>query len=141
MVKTEVRALATLLTALTIALLMGAIAAMLGCSQGRSSKEKVDATSQTPPKLENFPPTPAPKPVRPRVASQGDSAPHYAGGGTGTCINNQPCRGFGVRNEDGSVVCTCYGRDGGCGDGQRCDPMRLACVPEKLPPFGRAAAQ
>lgn len=127
---------------LALALPLAALAAIEGCSQpGRSTKENnVVAVSQTPPKLEPLPPAVKPKPTRARVASQGDCAPRYAGGGTGTCINSRPCRGFGVRGEDKKAICTCYGRDGGCGEGQRCDPLALRCVPEKTPPFGRAAS-
>jgi hypothetical protein len=141
MMKIDVRALIGKL--LAIALLLVALAAIVGCSQQKQpsgDNKNIDAVAQSSPKLVPLPPTPPPKPSRPRVASQGDCAPRYPGGGRGTCINNQPCRGFGVRGEDGNAVCTCYGRDGGCAEGQRCDGMRLACVPEKELPFGRGRA-
>jgi hypothetical protein len=126
---------------LAIALLLAALATLLSCSGRKPAGEekKASPVAQSSPHLQPVPAVP-PAPVRARVPSQGDCAPRYANGGKGTCINNQPCRGFGVRAENGSAVCTCFGRDGGCQEGQRCDPMRLACVPEKEPPFGRGNA-
>jgi hypothetical protein len=121
-----------------IVLLLAALAMLLSCSGRKTSDEKknVSPVAQSSPTLQPFTPVP-PTPVRAPVASQGDCAPRYANGGKGTCINNQPCRGFGVRVENGSALCTCFGRDGGCKEGQRCDVLRLACVPEKEPPWGR----
>jgi hypothetical protein len=71
----------------------------------------------------------------PRVESVGDCAPRYKTGQTGTCVNGQPCRGFGVRDEAGQVFCTCYGQVGGCAVDQRCDERKLVCVPEDEPPL------
>jgi len=125
-------------------LLMLALSAAMGaCTpQPQSSKErKLDAVAQSSPQLEPLPPTPPSKTPRARVASEGDCAPRYPNGARGTCINNQPCRGYGVRNPDGKAVCTCYGRDGGCAEGQRCDGMRLTCVPQKEPLLGRGNAE
>lgn len=68
----------------------------------------------------------------PRVESVGDCAPRYKIGGQGTCIENKPCRGFGVQDEKGNIVCTCYGAPG-CAEGQRCDDRKLVCVPEDEP--------
>ena len=73
----------------------------------------------------------------PRVESVGDCAPRYKTGQMGSCINGQPCRGFGVRDEAGQVFCTCYGQVGGCPDTERCDDRRLTCVPEDEPPLDR----
>jgi len=73
-----------------------------------------------------------------RVESIGDCAPRYRTGQIGACINNQPCRGFGVLGENDRPVCTCYGQIGGCGETERCDDRKLACVPETEPPFNRA---
>ena len=70
---------------------------------------------------------------RPRVESVGDCAPRYRSGQSGACINNQPCRGFGVLGENGRPVCTCYGQDGGCAETERCDDRKLACVPDSEP--------
>ena len=125
----------------TVSLLLVALGILLGCSgkQPARDEKKASPVAQSSPQFKPLPAV-APTPVRPPVASEGDCAPRYANGGRGTCINNQPCRGFGVRADNDSAVCTCFGRDGGCGEGQRCDPQRLACVPEKEPPFGRAPA-
>jgi hypothetical protein len=123
---------------IAMALLVGAAATLVGCSgrQPASDRSQVSPVAQNAPKMQPIPAV-APAKALPRVPSQGDCAPRYANGGRGMCINNQPCRGFGVRTENGSAACTCYGLDGGCKEGQRCDAMVLACVPENAPPFGR----
>ena len=66
----------------------------------------------------------------PRIESEGDCAPRYKNGMLGACIAGKECRGFGVRDKNGKALCTCYGLKGGCGEGQRCDDEKLACVPE-----------
>ena len=128
---------------LALALVCVVVLGMAGCTkQPQSDKEQqVDAVAETGPQLEPLPPTAPPKPRRPPVASQGDCAPRYPAGGRGTCINNQPCRGHGESNPDGKAVCTCFGLDGGCAEGQRCDNERGRCVSEKEPPFGRAVPE
>ena len=75
---------------------------------------------------------------RPRVESIGDCAPRYRTGQLGACINNQPCRGFGILGENDRPVCTCYGQTGGCAETERCDDRKLVCVPETEPPGNRA---
>ncbi len=110
-----------------------------GRKEGRP-EQKPSPVAQSGPALEPIRPLP-PVPVRERVPSQGDCAPRYKQGGMGTCINNQPCRGFGVKAQNGSAICTCYGREGGCGEGQRCDALRLACIPETEPPSGRSRGE
>jgi len=136
MIRIRVRFVLSLVGTLAIAVLLGG--ALVGCTSSKPAgdERKVSPVAQSGPKLQ---PLPAVRPatVRPRVASEGDCAPRYASGGKGTCVNNQPCRGFGVLVENGKPVCTCYGRDGGCSEGQRCDALRLACVPEKEPVYGR----
>lgn len=126
--------------ALAVALACAAATAIASCSQRSDDEKKVEPVSRTPPKLEPLPTAARAVVARPRVASEGDCAPRYAKGGRGTCINNQPCRGFGVRAENGSAVCICFDRDGGCGEGQRCDLKKMACVPETELPFGRGLA-
>lgn len=104
-----------------------------------SDRERnLEAVSETEPRVEPLP-RPAP-PIRnaPPVASQGDCAPRYANGLHGACINNQPCRGFGILGDSGQPVCACYATPGGCSQGERCDAVRKACVPENLPGWGRA---
>ena len=110
-----------------------------GCSRRPpEDKEKVQPVSEQRPRLE-----PQSIPARVlvnahSVASQGDCAPNYKNGLTGSCINNQACRGFGVLNEKKQAECSCYGIAGGCQTGQRCDTIRKSCVPEEETPFERA---
>jgi len=75
---------------------------------------------------------------RPRVESIGDCAPRYRTGQLGACINNQPCRGFGVLGENDRPVCSCYGQIGGCAETERCDDRKLVCVPDTEPLDNRA---
>jgi hypothetical protein len=122
-------------TALVV-LLLAALLSVIACSrQSGGNQQKVSPVAQGQPKLEAITPV-RPAVARPMVASQGDCAPRYAVGGMGTCINNKPCRGFGVRAENGSAVCTCYGKDGGCGESDRCDLVAKRCVSEKEPLWG-----
>lgn len=76
-----------------------------------------------------------------RVESVGDCAPRYKTSGQGACINNRPCRGFGVRTDSGEIICTCYGISGGCSSEYRCDDRKLMCVPEDEPLFGRTPSK
>jgi hypothetical protein len=57
------------------------------------------------------------EPRWPVLASEGGCALRYAEGGKGACINNQPCRSFGGRADDGRAICVRFGRDGGCAGG------------------------
>ena len=78
---------------------------------------------------------------RPIELGSGDCAPRYTGTLVGTCINNQPCRGFGERDERGTLHCTCFARREGCAETERCDLQQKACVPLGEPPFKRTPAQ
>ncbi len=60
---------------------------------------------------------------------EGDCAPKLPGGLRGTCINNRPCNGFGMRNAAGEIICACYSVIGGCDSSQACSKRRRACVP------------
>ena len=73
----------------------------------------------------------------PRVDTGGDCAPQYRHGGGGSCVNNSPCRGFGVKDHSGQIVCSCYGDIGGCSALQRCDEKQVRCVSDEEPPFNR----
>jgi hypothetical protein len=73
----------------------------------------------------------------PRIESVGACGPVYKTGQRGACINDTPCRGFGVRGENGQALCTCYGQVGGCSENQRCDDRKLTCVPDDEPPRER----
>lgn len=125
-----------------VCLLLGcAIAASCANPQpGRSSDQArgLDAVSQIEPRLEALPEPAPPLRSAPPVASQGDCAPKYAIGLRGTCINGQPCRGFGTLTETGQPVCTCYVTPGGCSQSERCDAVHRSCVPESRPGWGAA---
>jgi len=122
-----------------------AVAAIASCqtqsgSSTREARERsIEATSSVPVTVE---PTVLPRDtpiLRPlkRVDTGGQCGPRYLHGGLGTCVNNQPCRGFGVEDEKGQVLCSCYGDIGGCGAGQRCDDRKLTCVLDEEPPFNK----
>ena len=103
-------------------------------------ERRIEPTSSKPVTVERTPvaqDTPMLKQL-PRVDTGGDCAPRYKHGGSGTCVDGRPCRGFGVRDEKGAIVCSCYGDIGGCGDGQRCDERKVTCVPDEEPPFNEA---
>jgi len=78
-------------------------------------------------------------PIRrlPPVASKGGCEPHYRNGMVGSCINDKPCRGFGVREQDGSAQCICYIRRGGCNEDERCSPEEGQCVADDESEFNR----
>lgn len=115
--------------------------AWAGCSKTasnssgkREQERQIEATSSVPINPAALQRQPIPNAMKrlTRVESVGDCAPRYKIGGQGSCINNAPCRGFGVRDDAGNIVCTCYGGPG-CAEGQRCDERKLTCVPEDEP--------
>lgn len=123
------------------------LAASLSCSHSSviSSKQppvsdRIEDVSSVTPRADALRQEPKAVPVQrlQRVESVGDCAPCYKTGGQGSCINNQACRGFGVKDQTGKILCTCYGEVGGCSEGQRCDDRKMTCVPEDEPSFGRA---
>lgn len=86
------------------------------------------------PPVEPFRTTGQPAPLLPRVPSRGDCAPRYRNGEQGTCVNDKPCRGFGVL--DGKqVICACFVRRGGCDANERCETHQSRCVKESEPEF------
>lgn len=131
--------------AVYVIVLTVAVAAIASCQTqsggaAREARERsIEATSSVP--VTGEPTvlprdTPILKPLK-RVETGGQCAPGYLHGGRGTCVNNQPCRGFGVEDEKGQVLCSCYGDIGGCGLGHRCDDRKLACVDDEEPPFNK----
>jgi hypothetical protein len=105
------------------------------CTGSQRTHPNVDsvAIGSTPP-AEPFRTTGQPAPLLPRVPSRGDCAPRYSNGTQGTCVNDKPCRGFGVR--DGKqVICACFVRRGGCDEDERCEPRQSRCVKESKPEF------
>lgn len=78
-----------------------------------------------------------PLPRLPAVASEGGCEPRYRNGLVGTCINHQPCRGFGVRESDGGASCVCYVKRSGCNADERCDAQEAQCVKDDESEFNR----
>lgn len=120
----------------------GVIAVLLatGCAcAGRTSppEQAASTVSSVEPRHGKFETRADPIPHLPPVASRGGCEPRYKKAGlTGTCINNKPCRGFGVLEND-RAVCVCYAKRGGCEEGYRCDPQQARCVKEEEEPFSR----
>lgn len=106
------------------------------CSMGTlGTQPQVDSVSigRAPP-VEAFRTTGQPAPLLPRVPSRGDCAPRYRNGEQGTCVNDKPCRGFGVL--DGKqVICACFVRREGCDEHERCEVRQSRCVKESEPTF------
>ncbi|MFO0995422.1 MAG: hypothetical protein U1F33_01975 [Alphaproteobacteria bacterium] len=76
------------------------------------------------------PPVHAPAPP-PRIEvfyGEGSCAPVFPNGQRGTCINGQPCNGFGFKTASGALECACFETKGGCPAEQRCSTLRRACV-------------
>ena len=114
---------------------------VVGCvGAGRSSVQPEDAGVQAiasvKPRDSQFTSRPALLPHLPAVASRGGCEPRYTNGRTGTCINDKPCRGFGML-ENGQAVCACFATRGGCKEGYRCDTRGAECVKEDEPEFNR----
>lgn len=127
---------------LAAALLLMAWLVCPACSRGETDEEpNIEPVTQTPPRVEPLPQPSAIQVDAPAVASEGDCAPRYANGLIGTCINGQPCRGFGTRDDKGEAACSCFGLAGGCDPDFRCDPIKKRCVPETEAPFGRLPAK
>jgi hypothetical protein len=136
-------AILTYIAAATLALALGVFpdCSLRPTSKEPADKKQVQPVSEQPPQLV---PQAIPDPmlaIQTPVASQGDCAPRYKNGLTGNCINNQPCRGFGVLNDKNNAECSCYGIAGGCQEAKRCDAIRKSCVPEEEMPFERAPAR
>lgn len=82
---------------------------------------------------------PSPKPVpyaslparQELYYGEGDCGPRFPNGMRGTCINNKPCNGFGIKDEKGKFQCECFGVKGGCAEGTLCSVTKRACVPPR----------
>jgi hypothetical protein len=112
-----------------------ALSGSAGCAQSKVKADRVEAVSvDVEPRIEPFRTTPVPAPLLPRVPSRGDCAPRYGNGTLGTCVNDKPCRGFGVL--DGSrVICACFVKRGGCDEDERCEARESRCVKDDVPEF------
>jgi hypothetical protein len=110
------------------------IAALLaaGCADrarkpAQPEESKGTAVSSVEPPHTEFASKAVPLPRLPFVASRGGCEPRYFNGRTGSCINDQPCRGYGVL-ENERAVCMCYAVRGGCKEGYRCEARGAQCV-------------
>jgi hypothetical protein len=109
-------------------LLLVALSSAVGCTWFRRGGETQTVVSPAP--------VPSAAPFErveelPKVElfyGEGDCGPRFPNGMRGTCINNQPCNGFGVRGTNGSLECDCFGTKGGCGEGKVCSVIMRACV-------------
>lgn len=110
----------------------GASASLASSSHGVDKTQAISV--DVPPRIGGFRTTPVPTPLLPRVPGRGDCAPRYADGTPGSCVNDTPCRGFGVR-DGGQVICACFVKRGGCEVDERCDVHESRCVKEDLPEF------
>ncbi len=118
-----------------------AAALMLGCAgTGRSSappaQPGAESVSSVEPAHGEFATRPEPVAQLPPVASSGGCEPRYRNGRTGTCIYDQPCRGFGVLERD-RAECRCFATRGGCAEGYRCDTRAAECIREDEDEFNR----
>jgi len=129
---------ARLIPMLGIAALLAIGCAGTGRTMPPHDPQASAVSSEIEPQRTEFSSKPDLIPQRPPVASRGGCEPRYKKAGlTGTCINNKPCRGFGVLEND-RAVCVCFAKRGGCDEGFRCDPRASQCVKEDEEPFNRA---
>jgi hypothetical protein len=100
-----------------------------GCAGNKRREEPPNPSvaSVSPPQGKPIQPPPEPPKVE-LFYGEGDCAPRFANGRRGTCINNQPCNGFGVKDASGKLECDCFGKRGGCEEGLVCSVRRRACV-------------
>jgi hypothetical protein len=122
-----------------IVTLLGGCIAHAARSDAKQDDPKATPTSAVEPRFDDFASKADPIPQREAVASKGDCAPRYRKAGlTGTCIEEKPCRGFGVL-ENGRAICTCYATRGGCAADERCEPRGAQCVKDDdSEPLGRS---
>ena len=62
------------------------------------------------------------------VDGGGDSPDcYYDGDIVRSCCNGEPCQGFCLLDDDGSIECSCYGIPGGCTGDYEGQPVNLCC--------------
>src|SRR5262249_28511800 len=127
--------------ALVRAVLFLAASSLIGYGPASPSKgqsqEKAMPTSPVP--IAKDKPIRGAKPAPPPELfyGEGDCAPRFPNGMHGTCINNEPCNGFGMRSQKGEIECSCFGVRGGCEEGLICSRRYQACVPPQQADFLR----
>lgn len=103
-----------------------------------ASSNRGSNSNQNYPSVASVSPQPG-RPVQPQPEpsmqelfyGEGDCAPRFPNGMRGTCINNKPCSGFGVKDASGNMECDCFGVKGGCTEGKVCSVRQRACVDPK----------
>ena len=128
------------LRAVLLTVLIGSCMAPGAMQTHRDEPANLQAISSVPPPITPLARQAPPLVNRSLLASRGSCAPRHRNGLTGSCVNNQPCRGFAVAAPRGGVECACFAIAGGCAEGQRCDLEEKTCKPENAPLFGRPAA-
>lgn len=107
-----------------------ALVALAACASGPTTSPRPESTSAVPPKITPFSSAVVATPGFPRIASKGGCEPIYKNGSKGACVANQPCRGYGVRDDRGEDLCMCYLAKTGCDAKSRCDLPAHGCVPD-----------
>lgn len=104
---------------------------LFGCNQRQNNKPANPVVSSAPIEV-GRPFTPVPQIPRPDISyGEGDCAPRFENGMRGTCINNQPCNGFGFKDANGKIQCACFDKVGGCETNMGCSLEQRRCVPLK----------
>ena len=99
-----------------------------GCTSGkRDDREHPSVASVSPQPAKRIEPPQEPKEVE-LFYGEGDCGPRFPNGMRGTCINNKPCSGFGVKDASGNLECDCFGVKGGCSEGKVCSVRKRSCV-------------
>jgi hypothetical protein len=98
------------LRAMLLTVLIGSCMAPGATQTHRGEPGNLQAVSSVPPPIAPLARQAPPLLNRPLLASRGSCAPRYANGLIGSCVNNQPCRGFAVAAPGGGVECACARR-------------------------------
>ena len=103
---------------------------LAACASNPKTVPGPQGASPVPPQIAQFSNEAAPVKDFPRIASKGGCEPTYRNGNKGACVADKPCRGYGVRNDQGQDMCECYLAKTGCDAKSRCDLPDHACVPD-----------
>lgn len=122
---------------LPFAVALWMLAGALPSGEAATGKQRQEAepVSATPPEVAPFTSQTVPLRELPEVPSRGGCEPTYRNGMSGTCINDKPCRGFGVDDPEQGVMCVCFATPGGCAEDQRCERRGAQCVQDEPSAF------
>lgn len=122
---------------LPLALALWMLAGALPASEAATANEQRQAepVSATPPEVPPFSSKIQPLRELPEVPSRGGCEPRYRNGMSGTCINDKPCRGFGIEDPAQGAICACFERIGGCAEDERCERRGAQCVKDDATAF------